>query len=131
MSETTPTAATNVAAEVEIPTHVYSTEASLAIANTIADQLSQAPLGRGAGRLRAMVGARNLTSVDGGLRFNFSGCHGRKWNGVEIRLNGRDLYDVTFYMVTRRTGRMEEHQDIHVESLIDLFRSETGLETYL
>lgn len=81
----------------------------------------------GHGQLRMMINARNFSYDSmGTLTFRFSGC--RKSNAVSFALNGGDLYDVTFYKLTR-AGRKEvaRHTDMFFDDLQSLFEAETGL----
>src|ERR1700686_4088722 len=82
------------------------------VAETILVQL-------GGNRFMAMTGARNFLADGNALRFrlpsNFA-QHGI--NAVTIRLNGRDLYDVTFSRV-RGIGVdiVTELRDVYCDSL--------------
>lgn len=99
-------------------------------ARTILAQLTKAPLDKAVGRLRAMLGTTDVIVVkNGGVRFNFKGC--RKYSWCEISLNGSDLYDLTFFRITRRVAKTEEFEDIHVDALEEMFHSVTGLHTHL
>lgn len=99
-------------------------------ASIILDQLARAPEGstQGIARLRMMLSASKFTIVkDNGVRFNFKGC--RKYNGVAIKLNGNDLYDMTFFRVN--PVRIHEEKDVDVTSLPNVFVQVTGLHTHL
>lgn len=93
----------------------------------------------GAGRLTAMIGAKNFTCDEKGtLTFTFSGC--KKINQVSFELNGLDLYDVRFIKYT--AGRMnnktfeykmpswetvKELNNVYAEDLKEIFEDVTGL----
>lgn len=83
----------------------------------------------GYARLSAMIGAKApFVGLPDGVRFQFM----RAANGinmVEIRLNGRDLYDVRFmkqrgYQPARV---VEDANDVYADMLPGLFRDVTGL----
>jgi hypothetical protein len=80
----------------------------------------------GVGRLQAMIGANAFVAVDAGVMFKFKGS--RKWNCIEIKFNGRDLYDVTFYKITKlKIAKQETIEDIYNDQLKGLIERHTGL----
>ena len=89
----------------------------------------------GGNKFKVMTGATVSRGVsDNVLICRFRGSH--KFNCVEIRLNGWDLYDVRFVKYgTIRTGfkvhREEEVNNVYCDQLRDLFESKTGLYTSL
>ena len=94
------------------------------------DQLARAPEGstQGMARLRMMLDADKFVILKGGgVRFNFKGC--RDFNGLQIRLNGNDLYDMFFFRMN--PIRMREEVDVDAASLSDVFKEVTGLDTHL
>jgi len=102
-----------------------SNDYTMTVANTIAQQL-------GGGRVKAMLGNTRFTAVerDGlpGLNLKFSNRQRSRGNCVEILLNGSDLYDVTFYNVTRKScKKIKVLNDVFVEDLIPFFEEQTGL----
>jgi hypothetical protein len=115
--------------------NIYDDETAKEISMTILKQMG------GTNRLKAFVNGRDfIYSKDGTTVFTFS--LSKKANGVKIRLNGNDLYDVEFVKVgfkyekiegtnikfktaTRKT--VSEHSDIYNDQLIELFERETGL----
>ena len=81
----------------------------------------------GGNRFAVMTGARNF--VDGGDFLMFTIPRGRK---VKVRLNGRDLYDVTVGKVDRKTlefKALAEMEDVYCDQLEDVFTALTGLYT--
>lgn len=79
------------------------------------------------GRLIAMLGA-NLLLIENGLQINFKGC--RKADRVQIVLNGKDLYDMTFFKFNKRTYECpvtEQYEDVYWDMLKELFEGYTGL----
>lgn len=99
-------------------------------ANTILDQLSNAPEGSnsGAGRLKAMIGASGFAHSETGVSFTFKGS--RKWHTCQVVLNGKDLYDVSFYKYTSRSGlKQSTTTDLYAEDLAGHFNDATGLYT--
>jgi hypothetical protein len=93
----------------------------MTIAQTIIAQLG------GFGRLNAMIGANGFIDTKNGVSFQFKGC--RKFNVAQIKLNGRDLYDVKLLRVTRACDIKNEveHNDIYAEQLRSLIERQTGL----
>ena len=94
------------------------------IAQTILDQMG------GVNRLHTMIGARNMIALDGtgGLQFSFKGC--RSANKLVIRLNGLDLYDMTFWKVMRNGEfvQVSESCNVYADQLQDIFIADTGLD---
>lgn len=91
-------------------------------ANTIGRQLG------GHNRLKAMIGANSFGYNDEKveLRFKFKG--NPNTNFVKITLNGKDLYDLTFYKLTRwDLEEVKEVNDIYAEDLIEVFEQATKL----
>ena len=115
----------------------------------ILDQLTCANGGAGKGRLRAKLGARNITILiaggftneesplprSPGIGFRFRGC--KKWNGIEIYLDrGAHNYTLRFYQMnwTVLAGPMltlgEWMKDIYADDLSRVFTDATGLDTH-
>lgn len=79
----------------------------------------------GQGRLVVMTGAYNFVAIRNGVSFKIKN---RSVNYVEIKLNGKDLYDVKFGRIA--VGKMKvksEHNDVYFDELIPLFEKETGM----
>lgn len=98
------------------------------VAQTIYEQL-------GGGRFKAMTGANNFVSDHNTLQFRIPQAK-NGINRIEIKLNGRDLYDVGFMRVFRRGGvpqvrEIAKHFDVWCDGLQELFTRETGLHTRL
>lgn len=96
------------------------------IATTIVQQLG------GAGRMKAMLGFKQLIAIDNGLtivlpaRFAKDGI-----NRVDIVLNGKDLYDMKFWKLGRaphyKVTTVSESKDNYFDMLQSEFREHTGL----
>jgi hypothetical protein len=87
----------------------------------------------GGSRFIVMTGARHFLADGDALRFRLpSNFAERGINLVAVRLNDRDLYDVTFSRVRGiRSTVIAEHQDVYSDRLREIFTSETGLDTAL
>lgn len=98
------------------------------IAQTILEQL-------GGRRFQMMTGAKSLTAQPDGLTFRLPGGGGFCQDGinmVDIRLTGRDDYDLTFSRVRGRTvTTIKSLTGIYADQLQDVFTSATGLQTSL
>lgn len=92
------------------------------IANTILQQLG------GSGRVSSMLGAKNFAAIESGLQFRWAAKAKNKANFINIKLNGNDLYDITFIRVYGlNLTEISEHNDVYAEDLISLFETQTGL----
>ena len=96
----------------------------------ILDQLAQAKDGQGRWRLEAMIKASSFMRNDkykyANIEFRFQGC--RKANGVQIRLNEFDLYDVTFWKINKFDCEPTyQTANLMAEDLKELFEEVTGL----
>jgi hypothetical protein len=92
------------------------------IAETIIQQMG------GAGRITAMVGAKDFMYGEGYVTFKFKGS--RKMNVVKIQLNSMDLYDVTFMKYSPKNldcKTVKEFEGIYCDQLKELFENQTGL----
>lgn len=99
--------------------NIYSKEESLQIARTILQQMG------GKNRLVAFTGAYGFAYADGGVSFRIKN---RKVNYVKVKLNGKDLYDVTFGRVSGTNFKVvEQLDDVYAEDLIDIFQKSTGM----
>jgi len=98
---------------------IYSKDESMNIAQTILSQMG------GRRRLEAFTGAYNFAVGDGSVMFRIKN---RKVNVVKVKLNGKDLYDVTFGRISGTNYKVvEESNDVYAEDLIDFFERETGM----
>lgn len=93
-------------------------------ANIVAEQLAG-----GVNKLVAMVGARDIVAIPGGLQFKFMKTERTKANTLRIEVNGAtDLYTVSFLKV--RGGKVEkvgEFGDVFCGDLRGMFERFTGL----
>lgn len=94
----------------------------MTVANTIAQQIGH--------RAFVMMGTRHKLGDDLSLTFDIRGS--RTVNKIRVRLNVLDLYDLTFWKVTRRNGEfkvkvVEEVEDIYFDGLRDVIERVTGL----
>ena len=78
----------------------------------------------GMGRIKAMTGAKNFSITELGVQFQFPNRQRSRGNAVRIDLNGKDLYDVSFYNGSRL---VKEYKDIYFDQLMDIFEEQTGL----
>lgn len=92
------------------------------IAKTIIQQMG------GAGRMTAMVGAKQFMALSSGVQFRIGGGAYRKINRVQVTLNGSDLYDVAFFRTTKcAVLSVKEVKDVYAEDLKPVFERETGM----
>ena len=105
------------------------------VADTILKQLG------GGSRLKAMIGARDIFSDDGGkaLVFKFPNKKKSGPNYVKIKLTSKDLYDIEFGRITMKKDpdwpgvkmpsykKLKRIDDIYADQLVDIFERETGL----
>jgi len=98
--------------------------ADTTIANTILQQL-------GGRRFIAMTGARNFIAGKDDLSFRIPGTLTRqRINAVQIRLEPSDTYTVIFFVIRGvKIKEASRHEDVYCDSLCELFRDVTGLET--
>ena len=94
-------------------------------AATILSQLSP----QGARGLKTMLGAAFLGDTPNSVTLRFKGS--RTLNHVEIRLNGRDTYDMTLgrAALDGKYSRVSHHPDLYAEDLRPAFEQATGLST--
>lgn len=82
----------------------------------------------GMNRIKVMTGANNFIAIDYGVKFSFKGS--KKMNMVEIKLNGKDLYDVKFFKYiasSMKLTEIKEMNDLYNDMLKDAFEQATGL----
>jgi hypothetical protein len=106
------------------------------IANEILKQL-------GGNKFITMTGSKNFLAIENGISMKLT-RNGSKANMLEIKLNGKDLYDVRFYRYSG--GRMnmktlavspvkfedvEVINDVYFDQLQEIFTRVTGLYTRL
>ena len=90
---------------------------SKVIAETILKQLG------GANRLSAMIGAKNFVIIDNGVGFKYpTGKY------VQIKLNGKDLYDVNFKSIRGTNIKdIKTFNDVYFDELIPVFENHSKL----
>jgi len=112
---------------------MMNNETKMALAQEIIVQL-------GGNKFTVMTGAKQFMAIDNGLAFKLPGTSGytkQSINYVEVILNGKDLYDVTYSRFTngRKQGpkKVVKHvdNDIYFDMLQDSFTEATGLYTSL
>ena len=91
----------------------------------------------GGNKFIVMTGAKNLAYDESNLTFKI-GRNSKSINYVEIKLNGSDLYDMTFSRVSfsRKTGEVKNKiistaKGIYNDMLQGCFTEATGLYTRL
>ena len=78
-----------------------------------------------------MIGAKSLVAGPDFLQFRI-GQNAHRWNKIKIRLNGLDLYDMTFYRIRKLKVTSEKTVDnIYADMMHDIIETETGLYTSL
>lgn len=96
--------------------------ASMEVAETILAQLG------GAGRLRAMIGAKDFSGGANVLTFRWAARAKNGANSIRIKLEPSDTYKVEFYSVRGASVKLKGSvDDIYADGLIDLFERQTGL----
>jgi len=84
----------------------------------------------GAGKLQAMIGAKNFiqSQKDNYLQFQYMTGAKNKANRLRITLNAKDLYDVEFFVVRKGEKIVKEaFEDVWNDQLIKLFEDSTSL----
>ena len=108
-------------------------EERLQVANTILLQM-----GGGAGKIKAMTGAKNFIALPSGVSFDFPSRKGP--NHVKVTLEPDDTYTVEFGrkagVQALMSGKVDaenyykkgnEYKDVYAEDLKEMFERETGL----
>ena len=104
-------------AQVKSPAQIQSK----VVAETILNQL-------GGGRIKLFIGATLFTILENGLGIRFTARAKGGINHVEIRLNGKDTYDVKFFRIKKLTCvTVSEFEDVYNDQLVELFEKTTGL----
>jgi hypothetical protein len=93
------------------------------VAKTILQQLG------GAGRLKAMTGAKNFTADGQSISFQIPRANGVR--AVKITLNAMDTYDLKFYGGNNEWKVIKELSGIYDDGLKDAIESTTGLRLSL
>ena len=102
-----------------------TTQDSIAIANTIAEQIG--------GRAFLMLGTRQKLAIDKGLLFDLRGSP-MNIHKIQVRLEPSDTYTVQFW--SGATGRhpaklIHESDNIYADGLCQCIEINTGLRTSL
>lgn len=93
---------------------------SLDVANTILSQMG------GAGRLKAMIGAKDFMGDAYSLTFKWAAPS--QANALTVQLTTDDTYTMTFMKLRGRTVKVVRAvTDAHAEDLVRIFQIETGL----
>jgi len=81
----------------------------------------------GARRLQVMLGVQHIQFLSNGVGIKWPNKTPSKGNYVEIRLNGSDLYDMSFFNVGSMTKKLVKKYDgVYAEDLKDIFEKQTG-----
>ena len=92
-------------------------ENTLEIAKTIQQQIGNKAL--------CMMGAKNIAGSNNSLSFKICGS---KITHIKIKLNGLDLYDITFYTIRYCQIKSEEIvENVYAEDMHKLIETKTGL----
>jgi len=92
--------------------------------NPIAKTIYQQMGGR---RMGAMIGVQQYINLPNGLGIKWPNKQRSRGNYVEVLLNGKDLYDMTFYNVSRSGKKLvKKYADLYAESLVPVFEDQTG-----
>lgn len=87
----------------------------------------------GKNRLEAMIGANSYAYSENSLSFKFCRNPGY-FKGVEIILNGLDLYNIKFFCQKNAPSfevTFEETINVYAEDLQRIFTEKTGLDIHL
>ena len=96
---------------------------NLKIAMTIKQQIGNKAL--------FIIGAKNLVAVNNGLAFKIK-KNAKGVNYIEIKLNGKDLYDVRYCNVSvKRVKEIAVANDLYDDMLNKSIEENTGLYTKL
>lgn len=85
----------------------------------------------GGNKFSAMTGAKNFIAICNGLQFRIPYP---KINLIEIKLNNKDLYDITFMKCIFSKGKITSThtvEGIYHDKLCTVFEEHTGLRTSL
>lgn len=92
-----------------------------AIGKTILKQMG------GSQRLQMMLGVKEFLFLTNGVAFAWPNKTPSKGNYLAVKLNGLDLYDMTFSMVGRGAKKtVKVFNDIYAEDLKGIFEKQTG-----
>lgn len=78
----------------------------------------------GPGKLRMMLGAKNVTLIDKGLSFKWPSQQRTRGNGVRITLDPSDTYTMEFFNGAKS---VKKYEGIYNDQLVSTFENQTGL----
>ncbi len=88
----------------------------------------------GGGHFRVMTGSKNFVGDASSLSFKV-GRNAKGVTNVKVKLDLSDTYTVTFYKVKRAPSHevvvLAELDNIYADSLQNVFKTHTGLDTHL
>lgn len=91
------------------------------VATTILDQMG------GWRKLRMMLGVKQFFNITNGVGFKWPSKQRSKGNYVEVKVNGLDLYDMTFFNVSiRGKKKVKEYRGLYDDMLANTFEKQTG-----
>ena len=75
-----------------------------------------------------MLNVKQMVYGDNELTVRFTNRKRSRGNMVRVKLNGLDLYDVTFYNVAKYEAKeVKAHTNLYSHSLREVFENQTGL----
>ena len=81
----------------------------------------------GAGRIQAMLGAKNIILLDNGVSFRWPNKERSKGNAVRITLDPSDTYTMEFLNVSGSSAKsVKKYTDVYNDQLVDIFEKQTG-----
>lgn len=81
----------------------------------------------GAGRIAAMLGAKNIVVSDNGVSFRWPNKEKSKGNAVRITLRPDDTYDMEFLNVSGSSAKtVKKYEGIYNDQLVSIFEKQTG-----
>lgn len=91
------------------------------VAKTILQQMG------GAGRVQAMLGAKNFTSTENSVSFRWPNKERKRGNGLRITLRSDDTYDMEFLNVSGSSAKtVKKYEGVYNDQLVDIFEKQTG-----
>lgn len=81
----------------------------------------------GAGRVQAMLGAKNISLSDNGVSFRWPNKERSKGNAVRITLDPSDTYTMEFLNISGSNVKtVKKYTDVYNDQLVDIFEKQTG-----
>lgn len=91
------------------------------VGKTILDQMG------GYGRLRMMLGIKQITDLPRGVGFEWPNRQRSRGNYVEITLKPSDTYEMEFFNLSVRGKKsVKKYRDVYADQLVDIFEKQTG-----